>query len=57
MKDLGSSEGIPKAKFEIISWLKGQEGYFSMTATSHLFKPFIIECPRSLNTKSFGKGE
>lgn len=54
MKDLGSREGIAKAKFEIIAGLN-KDGLLVYDGDEPLLKPFISNAP-GLNTKSFGTG-
>ena len=55
MQDLGSREGIAKAKFEIISGL-AKDGLLVYDGDEPLLKPFISNVPE-LNTKSFGTDE
>ena len=55
MQDLGSREGIAKAKFEIISGLQS-EGILFYDGDEPLLRPFVESEP-SLQTKSFGLGE
>lgn len=55
MQDLGSREGIAKAKFEIISGL-AKDGLLVYDGDEPLLKPFISNVP-DLNTKSFGTDE
>ncbi|WP_391117898.1 UDP-N-acetylmuramoyl-tripeptide--D-alanyl-D-alanine ligase [Psychrobacillus sp. L3] len=55
MQDLGSREGIAKAKFEIISGLK-EDGWLFYDGDEPLLRPFVESVP-SIKTKSFGLGE
>lgn len=55
MQDLGSREGIAKAKFEIIAGLN-KDGLFVYDGDEPLLKPFVSNVP-DLNTKSFGTGK
>ena len=55
MQDLGSREGIAKAKFEIISGLKGA-GKLFYDGDEPLLRPFVEGSP-SINSTSFGVQE
>ncbi len=55
MQDLGSREGIAKAKFEIISGLK-KDGLLIYDGDEPLLRPFVESVP-NLSTKAFGRGE
>lgn len=55
MQDLGSREGIAKAKFEIISGLQ-PEGILFYDGDEPLLRPLVESAP-TLQTKSFGLGE
>lgn len=55
MQDLGSREGITKAKFEIISGLKGA-GKLFYDGDEPLLRPFVEGSP-SINSTSFGVQE
>ena len=55
MQDLGSREGIAKAKFEIISGLK-ENGKLFYDGDEPLLRPFV-ESVSSIMTKSFGMDE
>ncbi|WP_391204826.1 UDP-N-acetylmuramoyl-tripeptide--D-alanyl-D-alanine ligase [Psychrobacillus sp. L4] len=55
MQDLGSREGIAKAKFEIISGLN-ENGQLFYDGDEPLLRSFVERVP-SINTKSFGVGE
>ncbi|WP_342599248.1 UDP-N-acetylmuramoyl-tripeptide--D-alanyl-D-alanine ligase [Psychrobacillus sp. FSL H8-0483] len=55
MQDLGSREGIAKAKFEIISGLN-EQGQLFYDGDEPLLRPFIESVP-SIKSKSFGAKE
>lgn len=55
MQDLGSREGIAKAKFEIIAGLQ-EEGKLFYDGDESLLRPFVKNNP-SLHSKSFGVDE
>lgn len=55
MQDLGSREGIAKAKFEIISGLN-EQGQLFYDGDEPLLRPFIESVP-SIKSKSFGTKE
>lgn len=55
LQDLGSREGIAKAKLEIINGLK-EDGLFVYPGDEPLIKEQLASISKTLRTKTFGKG-
>ena len=56
MQDLGSREGIAKAKFEIIDGLQPKAGSFSTTAMSRYYKHLLKSTEFQAISFGYGKG-